>query len=147
MIQPTDDAGDVAVHHRFRHIKSQSEKTCRRVGAETFQFLHFFAGAGKFAAMVADDGFCRFVQRARAAVVAQPLPEGKNFLFRGAGQTFYRRQTAHKTFKIAKHGFDRCLLEHEFGNKNGIRVGMRAALYPPGKAAPVEFIPVQEPRR
>ena len=36
MMQPADDADDVAVDDRFRQVEGESEKACRRIGADTF---------------------------------------------------------------------------------------------------------------
>ena len=144
IIEPADDANDVAVDDGFGLIESQSQKAGNGVTADAFEFEHFLPGLGKFSAVLADDDACRRMQRTGSGIIAKSLPVKVNFFQRRFGQTLNRGKTLHKTPKVGNDGFDGGPLEHEFRNKDDVWIGMSAAPDPPRQVAAVFIIPAQQ---
>lgn len=63
---------------------------------------------------------------ASAGVVSKTLPVFHNLIFIGDREGCDIGKSLHPSTKIRLHGGDSRLLEHEFGNENGIRQWIRA---------------------
>ena len=83
-----------------------------------------------------------FLQIADAGVIAESFPELVDFGRTGLGDGFNRRQFAHPAFPIWNHRFHLRLLEHDFGNPDGVGI----ARAPPRQVAGVRGEPIQQKR-
>ena len=93
-------------------------------------------------ATIGDDLLRGFLQVSDAGVVAEAFPEFVDFVGARVGEVLDGGQLAHPAFPIGNHGFYLSLLEHDFGNPDG--VGIAGA--PPREVAGVGGEPVEQPR-
>src|SRR5262249_25272133 len=110
------------------------------VAANAGQSAHLLGIRGEDALMFRRDLTSRPVQVAGTAVVAQPFPEAKHFLFRGGGQRRHGRERLQKTLEIRHDRRYLRLLEHDLADPDGIRV----AALPPRQVALVASKPGQQ---
>lgn len=80
------------------------------------------------------------VQIARTGVVTESLPGVKHLALRRPGQGGEIWESTEPLIIIWDNGGDLCLLEHELGDEDGVRVPRVT----PGKVASVRLIPAQE---
>ena len=146
MKKTADNANDVAVDDGFGQVKAESQQTCGSVGADAFQPENLFSGLRENAVKFTGNCACGGVQRAGARIIAQSLPVLVDFVQIGSSQFENRRKTLHETFEIRNDRFDGCLLQHQFGYENNVRIGVRSALNPPREISSVSGIPVEKQR-
>lgn len=82
------------------------------------------------------------MQVADAGVVAEAFPKFVDFVGTGFREGFDGGQFAHPAFPVRDHGFDLGLLQHDFGNPNGVGIAGAA----PGEVAGVAGEPGKEQR-
>ena len=134
----------IAVNDGFGFVVAKGSNAGRRIGPDSRKLQKQFPIRGETAAVLLGDGFGAFVQFPGACVVSKPLPQKEHIIHRRGGQSGDIGKAGHEAFKIGAHGFDGCLLKHNFGNPDPIRIGMRAAFDPPGQVSSVFFIPIQQ---
>jgi hypothetical protein len=126
------DADDVAVEDGERVAERERGDGGDRVWPEPGQGGQGGGIGREFAAMVADEEFCRFMDLAGAGVVAEAFPKLEDVLQRGGGEGGGIGKPGHKPPEIGHDGVHPGLLEHDFRNPDGVRP---ARLRAPGQVA------------
>ena len=120
--QATEDANDIAIENRRGLIERDAANRSGGVAADAGQFENVVECSRKSSPMLADEKLRGLLQIAGACVIAQAFPKFQD-AFRGcAGQRPNRRQLTHPAFPIWNHGFHLCLLEHDLGNPDCVRI-------------------------
>ena len=86
------------------------------------------------------DGACGGVKISRADVVAESLPRAEHVVFTSVSQRGKIREAAEPLVVIRNDSGDLSLLEHEFGNQDGVRI----ARLSPGEVAAVAAKPAEK---
>jgi len=139
---PRENAIDVAIEDRTRLIERDAGNRPRSVAADARKREHVVEIVWEAAVVPGDDLLRGFLQVADARVVAKAFPKFVQFGRRGAGDRFNTGEFTHPTFPIRDDSFDLCLLEHNFGNPDG--VGIAGAT--PGEVAGVTRKPGKQQR-
>ena len=82
--------------------------------------------ARKCAAVSRDDLLRGAMQVARAAVVAEPGPVSQHRVQPRARQMPHGRESREKATVVGNHGGDARLLQHDFGDPDGVRIARAA---------------------
>jgi hypothetical protein len=90
------------------------------VTADAGQCQHSVEFAREFAVALFHDNLGSALHVADAGVIAKAFPEFMDFFRSGFGQGADVRQSLHPTLPIRQDGFDLGLLEHDFGDPDGI---------------------------
>ncbi|CAH0326862.1 hypothetical protein SRABI106_04805 [Rahnella aquatilis] len=125
-------------------IQGQRQNGTRCGTANAGQRKNFIKGCWKYAAVLADDSLCRFMQVSCAGVVTQPGPQMQYFIEWRGGEIRHRRETFHKAFKIRDDSRYLRLLQHHFRKPDFI--GGFCDL-PGQRFAAIALIPVEHQRR
>ncbi len=131
---------DVAIEDRRTNAHAQAGNRACGGQADAGQQDEFFDIAGKLAAMIGDDDFCRLLQVASASVVTQPGPQVQHFVLGRVGQRLHARQGLHETVEVAQNGADLGLLQHDFRYPDPVR---RDVLLPGQVMSAMTVVPVQ----
>ena len=95
---------------------------------------------GEVAVHLVHDNPRRPVQHARAPVVAKAAPVGQDLVFRCCGQVLKGGKAPQEAVVMVEHGRHPRLLQHDFGNPDGVRI----VRTPPGQVAGVFDEPAQQ---
>lgn len=136
------DADDVAVEDGCGLIEGDAANRAGGVTTNAGQGEDGVERLRELAVVFPDDLLRGFLQVADTGVIAEAFPEFMDFVGVRAGEAFDGGQLAHPAFPIRDDGFDLRLLEHDFGNPDG--VGITRA--PPREVAGVGGEPVEQPR-
>ena len=112
----------IAVQDGFARVKGKGRYGGGRAAPHAFEPLPFFARLREFSAEFVHDLLRGGMQVARAAVIAQPCPQGQHGVLRCGGQIAHSGQFADEAQEIIAHGGGLRLLQHDFRQPNGIRV-------------------------
>jgi hypothetical protein len=134
------DPLDVAVDDSDGLVAGDAGDGGRGVGAYAGELAETMCGSGHSAAMVGEDGLSGCVEHAGTAVVAEAAPEGKNVLLVGFGEGLNRRKALEEGGIALDDYGDAGLLEHDFGDPDGVWIGGLA----PGEIALAAVIPDEE---
>lgn len=140
IVNACEQARDVCLDDRHGLIKSESCDGICGVTADTGKIANRGWIDRQPATMSISHNFRGGVQMASACVIAESLPRVQDVIFRGSGQGGEIGEPTEPVIIIWDHGSDLCLLEHELGDEDGIRVAGPA----PGKLAAVTRIPAQD---
>lgn len=135
-------ADDVSVENRPGLVEGDAANRAGGVAANARQGENIVEVSGEISAVFRDNNLGGALQIADTGVVAETFPEFVEFGGRRAGGGLNRRQLAHPTFVKRDHGFDLGLLEHDFGNPDGVGIVGAA----PGEVAGVGGEPDEQPR-
>ena len=128
----------IAVHRRFPHTKGRRGDGAGRVRSDTRQSQQVLIAIRKRTQLRHD--FCRLLQIAGTAVIAQPLPELHELLLRCAGQRLHRGERLQKTGIIPQYRRHTGLLQHDLRDPDAIGI----TRVPPRKVPGVFPIPHQQ---
>ena len=112
---------------RQRPAKREAGNRARRVAAHAGQLRRSSTRAGKLPSNSAHDHLRGAVQVARAAVVAEALPQLEHIVQRRGGQRLHGGEAHQETLVVGDHGRDLRLLQHDFRQPDGVRVARCAA--------------------
>ncbi len=129
----SQDARDVPVENRARLVEGDAGDCPGGVSANAGKREDVVKVFREPALVLRDDLLRGSLKIADPRVIAEPFPKFVELAGRRLGGGPNRRQLAHPAFPIRDDGFDLRLLEHDFGNPDGVGV-MRAA---PGEIAGV----------
>lgn len=133
---------DVAVEDGRGLIEGDAANRAGRVASDAGEGENVVESFWKSAAVFRDDSLRGFLQVADAGVIAEAFPEFVNLCRACFRQGFDIGQFAQPAFPIRDNCFDLRLLEHDFGNPDGVRI-MRA---PPRQIAGAGIKPSQQER-
>lgn len=119
------DADDVAVEDGRGLVEGDAGDRPGGVGADAGQLEYGGVGAREFAVVAREDFAGGLLHVADAGVIAEAFPEFVDGGGVGVGEGWDVGQRAHPAFPIGDDSFDLGLLEHDFGNPDG--VGIRGA--------------------
>lgn len=139
-IEASEDAQQVAVYGRDRQPESHGSHRPRRIGAKPRQSQQGLEVGGKLRLPLGDELLCCGMQFAAAAIIAQALPKGEDFVQRCGRKALQVGKAPHKPPKIAHHRPHLSLLQHDFTHPNGIGLSMVS----PGELASMLCIPCFE---
>ena len=137
---PADHALDIAIHRGNRDAEGDCRNRSARIIPDTGKRAQFFHIGGQLPAIFVNDDLRRLLQRPRAAVIPQPLPELEQFLLRRVRQRAYMGIMRKETFIIRNDRFGTRLLKHDLRYPDRISV-LRPA---PGQVAMPRIIPVKD---
>ena len=113
-----------------------------RIGADAGQRSQFGSRARELTALRHDRPRGR-VELTGPPVVSQARPSGEHILFSCRRQAPNRRKTLQESHEVALSGLHARLLQHDFGDPDGVGIRRPA----PGQIAGDRSIPIQEPSR
>jgi len=137
---PRQYADDIAVKNWRRLVERDAANRAAGVTPDSRQRDHVVKIIREFAIMLFHDLPRGFLQVPDAGVIAKTLPKLVDFVRTGIGCSFNGREFLHPAFPIRNHGFDLGLLEHDFGNPDGVGI----ARVPPRQVAGVPGKPIQQ---
>ena len=135
--EPCDDALNVRVEDGNRLVECESHNGRSRIGPDSRQRAQEVEVAGNATAELRENCLRRAVQVARPGVVSKALPVLHDLLFICDGEGCDIGKSLHPSPKIRLNGGNSRLLEHEFGNQNGIWRWIR----PPWQDPPMDAEP------
>ncbi len=131
--QAGEQPNDIAVEDGPGFVEGDARNGTGGVAANARQFVNGFVTAREMALMSRDNFAGGLLHIADAGVIAKPFPQFVNGCGIGVGESLQCWQGTHPAFPIRDDGFDLRLLQHDFGNPNGVRI----AATPPRKVAGV----------
>ena len=135
--QTGEDAGDVCFDDWSRSVEREGGHGVCRVTANARQIPNRFHVSRERAAMFFRNGDGGGAEISGAGVVAKTLPGVENVVFGGGGERGEVGEAPEPLIIIRNDGGDLGLLEHEFGNEDGVGIGGAA----PGESASIFAIP------
>ena len=123
---PEQNAFDVAIDNGGGFAKGDTGDCCRSVRADTRQLAECGRRLWQVSVVFGNDNFGPFMQKSRPAVIAKTAPGSEDFVFGCGGEGFNRRETGHPVSVMVEHGGDAGLLEHNFGDPDGVGVASAA---------------------
>ena len=138
--KPSQHTHNIAVQNRLWLIEGNAANRPGGVSANAGKCQQLIELLRKPASVVAEDDLRRTAQIPRSLIVSQSRPEFVNLFIPGFGQGLNGGQGPHPPFPIGDHGFDLGLLEHDFGNPDGIGI----ARTPPWQVARTPVKPVEQ---
>ena len=145
-VEPRHDAFDVAIDRRRAPIERNRRDGSCGVWADARQFAQSILGVGKVSAVRLRDRLCASVQVARAGVVAEPRPKLENIVEACCRKRLDGRKAGQKSFEIWSDGFDRRLLQHDFGQPDAVRIAFLPVRRAPRQLAAVAIVPGEQRR-
>jgi hypothetical protein len=138
--KPRQNASGVRFDDWNRLIKGKAGHCMRGVFPDSRKLSHLLDSPWEVSGVsIHNHSRCR-VEVSRASVVAEALPRPKHLVFRSPCQRFEIGKPAEPLVIIRNNGGDLCLLEHELGNEDSVRIAGPA----PGEIAPMPTIPTQQ---
>ena len=119
---PREYPDDVAVENRTRLIKGNAQNNAYSITSHPRQGEHVVEPFGESAVMLRDDLLCSLLKISNPGVVTEALPELVNSGRTRPCQLVDGLEFAHPTFPIGDDCFHLCLLEHDFGNPDGVGI-------------------------
>jgi len=138
--QASEHTNDVAVQNGPGLVEGNAADGAGGITADPREGEHVVKVFREFSVVEREDCFRGLLHVANTRVVTQAFPELVNSLRRGFGEGFGVRQGSHPALPKGEDCFDLGLLEHDFGNPDGVRI-MRAA---PGQVAGILGEPVEQ---
>lgn len=117
-----EDANDVAVQNRRGLVEGDAANRAGGVAANSGQRENFVVGFRKSPVVHGHYFPGGFVHIAHAGVIAQSFPKLMDLFGSCPGQGLDGWQSLHPALPIGDDGFDLGLLEHDFGNPDGVSV-------------------------
>ena len=140
IVNACEQARDVCVDDRHGLIKSESCDGVCGVTADTGKVSKRGWIDRQSAAISISHNFRGGVQMASACVIAESLPRVQDVIFRGSGQGGKIGEPTEPVIIIWDNGSDLCLLEHELGDEDAVRIAGLA----PGKIAAMATMPAKK---
>lgn len=141
-----EEAGNQPARVRFDNgdgsIESESGDGVGGIAADTGKFTNGIDVAGKDSTMSILHDFGGGMEMARAIVIAEALPGVKDCVFGGMSEGGDIREQSEPFIIIGNDGRDLGLLEHDFGDEDGVWIAGAA----PGEIAAVVAVPVEKRR-
>ena len=134
------DANDVAVENRRRLIERDAADCASGVTSNAGQCEHGIEFAGEFAVVLVHNELGCALHIADTSVIAETFPELMDSFGAGFGESPNVRQGLHPAFPIRPDGFDLGLLEHDFGDPDGVGI----ARAPPREITGVFRVPIEQ---
>lgn len=135
-----EDAGDVSVNDGGAAIEGNGGDRTGRAAADSGQSQERLDGIGDAAGVVGDDAASGGVEVSRAGVVSQAGPESEDPVERSGGEPADGGEAAQEALIVGNDGGDLGLLEHGFGEPDGVRITGAS----PGQIAVMAVEPFQE---
>ena len=117
-----ESANDVAVEDRFWFVERDARDCAGGGASNSGQGEDVVEVAGKFAVVFSADFLRGLLKIAGTGVITKTFPKFENFFRFRTSERFDGRQNFHPAFPIWHDGFDLCLLKHDFGNPDGVRI-------------------------
>jgi hypothetical protein len=136
--------GDVAVEDRGGPAVGDRGDGPGGVAPDPREFQQCLGRGGHLSAVFLLDGLRRRVQVPRPAVVAQSLPQPQHGLLVRRREVIHRGQRLDEAVEVGDHRSDLRLLEHRLADQHVVGVRRLARFGPPGKAAVVRVVPLQQ---
>ena len=119
---PRQDAGDIAVQHRRRLVKSDAvDRTCG-VTPDARQCDNLIELSRKISFVPGYDQAGGLVEVSRSRVVTETSPTPQNLGTLGASERAGCGESPHPSFPVWNDGLDLSLLKHDFGDPDGIGI-------------------------
>ena len=119
--EPRHDAQHVAVDGGRRMMARNRADGARRIAPDARELQQRLEGERHDAAVFRHDDLCGLLEIARAAVVAEPLPELHELVVRAGCECGDVGERLEEALEIRQHGRDARLLQHDFGNPDAVR--------------------------
>ena len=129
--EPGEDADYIAVENGCGLIESDAANGASGVASDAGQFKDLLEARGEGAPVFFHDKEGGFLHVSDAGVIAEALPELVDFLRGRFSERLNIGKLVHPTFPVGDDGFDLGLLEHDFGDPNGVGITGRS----PGQVA------------
>ena len=120
-----------------RLVERESSDSVSRVFSDSWQFAHLLGCARQPSSMLLYDQLCGGVEISGPSIVAETFPGVKNLYLGSAGERGEIGEATEPLIIIRDNGSDLRLLEHAFGDEDGIGVACAA----PGKIAAIATEP------
>ena len=133
---------DVAIEDGMPLAVGQRQNGTRRGGTYARKMGNVFEAAREAAAVLARDDAGGGMEVARPSVVPETGPEMQHAVEARRRERFNIGKTHKEAFEVGDDSRDLRLLEHDFGNPDGIRI---ATALPRQLLAPVPVVPVEQP--
>jgi hypothetical protein len=135
---------DIAVDRSGAPAEGDRRDRGCRVGADARQARECRLVRRKPAIVAFDHGPRAGVQVARPRVIAEPGPRLEHVVERACGQRGNARPALEKACIIGCDRFDGCLLQHDFGKPDPVRIGLFAGRGTPRQRAPMPVVPGEQ---
>ena len=135
------DANDIAIEHSERNAECERCDGGGGIRAEAGKCGQLSGIRGKASLVVTHEELCRLLDLAGTGIVAETFPEFEDVLQRRSGEGGGIGETRKKAKKVGDDGVDARLLEHDFGNPDGVG---RAGFCAPWQVAGVLREPWQQ---
>lgn len=120
--QARENAAGIRFDERQRSIKSEHGDSIGSVTADSGQRLQCFGLRREGAFVLFSDDSGTTMKIACPGIVAQPLPGVENVAFPGLGESLNGRETPEPSNIVRDHGGGLSLLEHNFGEEDGVGI-------------------------
>ena len=140
VVQPCCDTHNVAVYRRDAQTEADGRDRACGIFSDARQRQKRLIIRRERAAVPLADQLRGPVQIARAAVIAEPLPQLEHLRLIRRGERTNIRKRLHPPLVIAAHGLDARLLEHDLAHPDA--VGHRFA--PPGQVSVSLVVPLEQ---
>ena len=140
IVNAGEQARDVCIDDRHGLIKSESCDGVCGVTADAGKIANRGWTDRQSATMSISHNFRGGVQMSSACIIAESLPGVQDVIFRGSGQGAEIGEPTEPVIIIWDHGSDLCLLEHELGHEDAVRIAGVA----PGKIAAMATMPAKK---
>ena len=121
VVQPRCDAQNVAVYRRDAQTEADGRDRACGIFSDARQRQKRLIIRRERAAVPLADQLRGPVQIARAAVIAEPLPQLEHLRLVRCGERTNIRKRLHPSLEIAAHGLDARLLEHDLAHPDAVR--------------------------
>lgn len=139
-----DDPFHVAIYHRGGLVVGGGHDDGSGIGADAGEGEQAAVGGGESSVKLLTDVLGALVQQMRAAVIAQALPVVEDGCEWGVGQRVDGGKGLHEALVVGDDSGDGGLLEHDFGQPDGVGVLGGIWDFAPGHGAVVLVIPMVE---
>ena len=129
--EAAQDPDHIAVENGRGLVEGDAANRARRVSAHAGQSQHFVKRFGEAPGMLIHDQPGRGMGEAHAAIITEALPQFEHALRPRLGEVRDRWQRPHPALVVGDHCFDLRLLQHDFGNPDGVGIARPA----PGQVA------------
>jgi ribonuclease HIII len=128
---------DISIHNRRGLVEGKAYDRTGRVSSDPRQLQQFIFRRGKVSVQLPHDDLRAPVKISGSVVIPKPLPGEKNFGFAGVRQVANRWESLKPAPVVGQDGCHLRLLEHEFRDKDCIRIRSFA----PGQLAALTLKP------
>ena len=137
---PRQNASGVGLDDWNGSIEREAGHRVRGVFPDSWESPHLLDCVRESAAVSIHNDYCCAAEISRPSVISETLPRAKHLVFGSVSQNGEVGKSQEPVIIIGDHGRNLGLLEHEFGDKDGVRITGSA----PREIAAVAAIPTQQ---